>query len=90
VICFLATKNIEIWVYIPSFSSSCREKLFSGIHTDSEHVLLLHSILNLHGSPSNTELILVGDEVGGGEGLGEDVGVNVGFKVVGFALVALV
>ena len=60
------------------------------MHINSAHFLLLHSILNLHGSPSNTELILVGDEVGEGEGSGEDVGVNVGFKVVGFALGALV
>ena len=60
------------------------------MHTNSAHFLLLHSILNLHGSPSYTELILVGDEVGGAEGSGDKVGVNVGCKVVGFGLGALV
>ena len=63
---------------------------FSGMHTDSTQFLLLHSMVDLQGSPSKTELILVGDEVGSGEGLGDKVGVNVGFKVVGIGLGPLV
>ena len=63
---------------------------FFGMHTDSVHLVLLHSISDLHGSPSKTELILVGDEVGGWEGASDKVGFEVGFNIVGGELGALV